>query len=58
LQENVCGLNIAAQRTGLNINVDKTKTMVFGKETTDMELKVQDEVIENLTEFVNGTLLT
>ena len=31
LQENVCELNIATQWTGLKINVDKTKTMVFGE---------------------------
>src|SRR6218665_2219189 len=33
LQENVHELNIAAQRAGLKINVDKTKAMVFGEET-------------------------
>ena len=43
--KNVHELNIAAQRAGLKINVDKTKAMVFGEETTDMEIKVQDEVI-------------
>src|SRR6218665_3365621 len=59
LQENVHELNIAAQRAGLKINVDKTKAMVFGEETTDMEIKVQDEVIENVKEFVYlGSLLT
>ena len=39
LQENVHELNIAAQRAGLKINVDKTKAMVFEEETTDMEIK-------------------
>jgi|SRR6218665_1349781 len=59
LQENVCELNIAAQRAGLKINEDKTKAMVFGEETTDMEIKVQDEAIENVKEFVYlGSLLT
>src|SRR6218665_2312086 len=59
LQENVHELNIAAQRAGLKINVDKTKAMVFGEETTDMEIKVQDEVIEDVKEFVYlGSLLT
>jgi len=59
LQENVCTLNTSAQRAGLKINVDKTKTMVFGKKTIDREIKVQDEVIENVTEFVYlGSLLT
>jgi hypothetical protein len=59
LQENVCALNTSAQRAGLKINVDKTKTMVFGKKTIDREIKVQDEVIENVTEFVYlGSLLT
>ena len=56
MQENVCELNIAAQRAGLKINVDKTKAMVFGEATTDMEIKVQDEVIENVKEL--GSLLT
>ena len=33
--------------------------MVFGEETTDMEIKVQDEVIEDVKEFVYlGSLLT
>src|SRR6218665_2963696 len=59
LQENVCELNIAAQRAGLKINVDKTKEMVFGAETTYMEIKVQDEVVENVKGFVYlGSLLT
>src|SRR6218665_1844816 len=50
---------MAAQRAGLKINVDKTKTMVFGEESTDVEIKVQDEVIEGVKEFVYlGSLLT
>src|SRR6218665_1488373 len=59
LQENVHELNIAAQRAGIKINVNKTKAMVIGEETTDMEIKVQDEVIEDVKEFVYlGILLT
>ena len=46
------------QRVGLKIDVEKAKAMVFGKETTDMELKVQDEVIEIIKQFVYlGSLL-
>jgi len=45
------------QQAGLKINVDKTKTIVFG-ETTDMEIKVQEEVIKNVKELVYlGNLL-
>src|SRR6218665_1362721 len=59
LQENVHELNIAAQRAGLKINVNKTKAMVFGEKTTDMEIKVQDDVIKDVKEFVYfGNLLT
>ena len=51
MQENVCGRNNTLQY--------KSKTMVFGEEITDMEIKVQDEVIENVNEFVGlGSLLT
>ena len=59
LQESVGGLNKDAQRAGLRINVDKTKTMVFGRDTIDKEIKVQDQTIENVTQFVYlGSLLT
>ena len=59
MQENVHELNIAAQRAGLKLNVDKTKAMVYGEEITDKEIKVQDEVIEDVQKFVYlGSLLT
>lgn len=59
LQESVSRLNTSAQRAGLKVNVDKTKTMIFGKKTIDREIKVQEELIENVTEFVYlGSLLT
>src|SRR6218665_3286651 len=41
LQENVHELNMAAQRAGLKINVDKTKAMVFGEETWKLKCKMR-----------------
>ena len=60
LQEDVCELDRAAHWAGPEITVDKTKTMIFEEETTDMEITAQeDEIIENVTEFVNlDSLLT
>jgi len=50
-----CGQGRPGVQAGLKINVDQTKTMIFGKDTTDME----DEVIENVKEFVYlSSLLT
>jgi len=59
LQRNVNELNTAAQRAGLKINVDKTKTMVFDTKQIEREIKVREEVIENVKVFVYlGSLLT
>ena len=59
LQENFNRLNTAARRAGLRVNVEKTKTMTFGSKTMAKGIKIQDEEIENVTEFVYlGSLLT
>ena len=41
------------------INIGKTKTMVFGREAMAKEIKVGDQKVENVKEFVYlGSLLT
>ena len=59
LQKSVRILDEAGNDAGLRINIGKTKTMVFGSEDIDGEIKVGNQVIENVKEFVYlGSLLT
>ena len=54
-------MNDAGNRAGLKINIRKTKTMVFGREEMANEIKVGDQKVENVKEFVYlpvGSLLT
>jgi hypothetical protein len=59
LQKSVDTLNNAGNKAGLKINIGKTKTMVFGREDSEKRLKIGDQVIENVGQFVYlGSLLT
>jgi len=59
LQKSVCLLDEAGRNSGLNINIGKTKTMVFGETKIGKEIAIRKEVIENVEEFVYlGSLLT
>jgi len=50
---------MAGEAAGLRINIGKTKTMVFGSETIEQQMKVGNIEIENVTEFEYlGSLLT
>jgi len=59
LQANINTLHTAGEAAGLRINIGKTKTMVFGSETIEQQMKVGNIEIENVTEFEYlGSLLT
>src|SRR6218665_2934982 len=59
LQDSVRLLNDAGNRAGLKINIEKTKTMVFGREEMANKIKAGDKKVENVKEFVYlGSLLT
>ena len=59
LQQNVQLLSENAKKAGLKINIDKTKTMVFGQQNIDRELMVDNKQIENVQEFTYlGSILT
>ena len=59
IQENVETLRREGEAVGLKINNNKTKTMTFGKRESTATIKVNDEILENVEEFVYlGSLLT
>ena len=59
LQGNLEKVNEAGEAAELQINIEKTRTMVFGQEEITEELEIGDRKIENVTEFVYlGRLLT
>src|SRR6218665_3028602 len=60
LQESLTQLMKAGEKTGLEINISKTKTMVNGrKDVEEEQLSVKDKKIENVTQFIYlGSLLT
>ncbi|CAF1270699.1 unnamed protein product [Adineta ricciae] len=59
LQEQIQQLTTTAAEAGLLVNTRKTKTMVFGGRTIDMEMEIQGTTIENVEEFEYlGSLLT
>jgi hypothetical protein len=59
LQKNVNLLEEAGRNSSLNINIEKTKTMVFGKTEIEKEIVIQKKIIENVEEFIYlGSLLT
>ena len=52
-------LSKEGRKTGLVINEEKTKTMVFGSPVIKKKLKVDGQDVENVTEFVYlGSLMT
>jgi len=59
LQENLELLKGDAEKAGLKINIGKTKTMVFGKESLANKVEIDGMQIDNVNEFVYlGSLLT
>jgi len=59
LQGNLERINEAGEAAGLQINTEKTMTMVFGQESIEEELEIGGRHIDNVTEFVYlGSLLT
>ena len=50
---------IAAEQAGLILNINKTKTMVFGDRNIDNSIQVAENTIENVEKFgYLGSLLT
>ncbi len=59
LQGNLDRINEAGEAAGLQINIEKTVTMVFGQEDIEDEMEIRGRSIKNVTEFVYlGSLLT
>ena len=59
LQENLELLKEDSEKAGLKINIGKTKTMVFGKESLANKVETDGMQIDNVNEFVYlGSLLT
>jgi hypothetical protein len=59
LQLNLEKVNEAAEIMGLQINVSKTKSMVFGRESIEQNLQLGQTEVENVQEFVYlGSLIT
>src|SRR5437870_6531049 len=52
LQNSVKLLSEAGIDAGLRINIEKTKTMIFGKEDIEQQIEVLNSRIENVKEFV------
>ena len=48
-----------SQRFGLKINVEKTKTMTIGKQQKTVDIKIEGETLEQVTEFTYlGAVIT
>ena len=52
LQELTDRVNDSSKRLGLRINREKTKTMAIGKQHRELEVKLEDRALEQVTEFV------
>jgi len=52
LQGNLERISEAGEAAGLQINTEKTMTMVFGQEDIGEELEIRGRKLENVTEFV------
>src|SRR6218665_3678861 len=52
LQELTDEVHSSSQRFGLNINVEKTKTMTIGKHQKTVEIKIEGQTLEQVTEFI------
>ena len=51
LQELTDEVHSCSQRFGLKINVEKTKTITTGKQQKTVEIKIEGETLEQVTEF-------
>jgi len=59
LQELTDSVHDSSKRFGLQINVQKSKTMTIGKQPKELEVKLDGEELEQVTEFVYlGGLIT
>ena len=59
LQSNINILHTAGEAAGLRINIGKTKTLVFGSEPIEEQMKVGNKDLENVIEFEYlGSLLS
>ena len=52
LQELTDEVHSNRQRFGLIINVEKTKTTTIGKQQKTVEIKIEGETLEQVTEFI------
>src|SRR6218665_2642870 len=52
LQELTGEVHSSSQRFGLKINVEKTKTMTIGKQRKTVEIKIEGETLDQVTEFI------
>ncbi len=59
LQGNLDRINEAGEAAELQINIERTMTVVFGQENIEEEMEIRGRSIENVTEFVYlGSLMT
>ena len=58
LQANINILHTAGEAAGLRINIGKTKTLVFGSETIEEQMKVGNKDLENVIEFEYPEILS
>ena len=59
MQESECLLDKAGKKASLNINIAKTKTLLFDKKDIEKQIITRDEEIENVAELVYlGSLIT
>ena len=52
LQQQLSSLSTNAKAAGLKINQKKTKSMVFGRESIVKQLELNEQKIENVSQFV------
>src|SRR6218665_182777 len=52
LQELTDEVHSSSQRFGLKINVEKTKTITIGKQQKTVEIKIERETLEQVTDFI------
>ena len=59
LEESVRKLDTAGRNSGLKINTEKTKTMMFGRQDIEKRIKVGSTTLKNVGHFVYlGSVLT
>src|SRR6218665_2959730 len=52
VQELTDEMHCSSQRFGLEINVEKTKTMTIGKQQKTVKIKIEGGTLEQVTEFI------